>query len=43
MLVDPAAQILLGTLPPAERDELLGLIGQAAAGEDRARAEDPAP
>ena len=31
MLINPAVPEMLGTLPPAERDELLVLIGQAAA------------
>ena len=43
MLVNPAAQILLDTLPPGEQAELLALVGRAAADEDRAQAQDPAP
>ena len=31
MLINPAVQEMLGTLPPAEQDELLVLIGRAGA------------
>lgn len=33
MLLNPAAEDMLGTLPPAERDELLTLVGRAAGGD----------
>lgn len=46
-LISPTVQDMLGTLPPAERDGLLVLIGRAAAGagrrDDDGPAEDPAP
>jgi hypothetical protein len=33
MLISPAVQEMLGTLPPAEQDELLILVGQAGGGD----------
>ena len=42
-LINPTVQDMLGTLPAAERDEILVLIGHAAGAGDPAQAQDRAP